>query len=476
MDAHLTAATIADKVNSGELDPVSVTEDALARVAARDGELGAFLTVSGDSARKAAARAAGPLAGVPVAVKDNLCWPNAPTTCASRMLENFRPPYTAAAVERLEQAGAVILGKTNLDEFGMGNTTENSALGRTRNPWDLARVPGGSSGGSAAAVAAGFCPLALGSDTGGSVRQPASHCGVIGFKPTYGAVSRYGLVAYASSLDHVGFFTRTAEDAARALRILAQPDLRDATCLRAPLAIPDEFPNDLAGLKIGLPEEYFNSGGLAPEVKNAVLGAVEKMKCAGAEVKNIALPLLKYAVPAYYVIADAEAGSNLARYDGAHFTARAPGRDIREMTEKTRSRFFGEEVKKRIMLGTYVLSAGYYDAYYLRALKVRRLIAEEFARAFREVDCIAAPAAPDTAGRIGEEPPSPLARYLSDIYTVSANLAGIPAISVPCGADGDGMPIGIQLMAGHLQDGRLLTAAKVLENLTGWRNRTAPGF
>ncbi|GHS96502.1 glutamyl-tRNA(Gln) amidotransferase subunit A [Planctomycetales bacterium] len=467
----LTATEIAARVRAGVLNPRDLHAALLDRIRRRDADIGAFLQLP----EPAQFSTGGVLAGVPVAVKDNICWQDQPTTCASKMLEHFRPPYSATVVELLQASGATLLGKTNMDEFAMGSSTETSALRRTRNPWDLTRVPGGSSGGSAAAVAAGFCPIALGSDTGGSIRQPASCCGVIGFKPTYGAVSRYGLIAFGSSLDQIGVFARSADDANLLFNVIAQPDPRDATCDPSAIAKLDALPDNLAGARIGLPAEYFDTDGLNAEVKSVVMTAVEQLRARGATVKNIRLKNLKYAVPTYYIVATAEASSNLARFDGAHFTERTAADDIAALMSRTRDQFFGEEVKRRIMLGTYVLSAGYYDAYYARALKVRTLIAREFADAFAEVDLIASPTAPTTAFAFGERASDPLAMYLSDIYTISANLAGIPAISIPVGADAGGLPVGLQLMAKRNADSSLLTAAKVCEEFSGWRNRVADG-
>ncbi len=481
----LTAAEIAAGVAAGKLCALQVTEACLARIAAHDGRVGSFLRVDAEGARRraaeidrrvAAGEKVGPLAGVPVALKDNLCQRGEPTTCASRALENFRPPYSATVVERLEAAGAVCLGKCNLDEFAMGSTTENSALGRTRNPWDLERVPGGSSGGSGAAVGAGFAPLALGSDTGGSIRVPAAFCGCAGFKPTYGAVSRWGLVAYGSSLDQIGPLARTCGDLALALNVIAGPDPRDSTCSDRPA--PDfsaAVSRGVAGLKIGLPKEYYGVAGLAPEVREKTLAAVDGLRAAGAEVREISLPRLEYAIPTYYIIATAEASSNLARYDGVHYGHRTAAADnVIDLFSRSRRESFGPEVKRRILLGTYVLSAGYYDAYYLRALRVRSLIACDFARAFAEVDVIAGPVAPATAFRVGEKTADPLQMYLADIYTISANLAALPAMSVPCGADAAGLPVGLQLIADRFRDDRLLQAAAVVEQNSGWTNRCAP--
>ena len=473
-----TAVQLAAMVSDGSATAREVTESALARIEKYDGQIGAFLRVDREGAlaaadgidrKRAAGERLGALAGVPVAVKDNICILGQPATCASKMLRDYRPPYDAKVVDLLRAADAVIIGQTNMDEFAMGSSTENSALQKTKNPWDVSRVPGGSSGGSAAAVAAGFCPLALGSDTGGSIRQPASYCGVVGMKPTYGAISRFGLIAFGSSLDQIGPFARSAQDAALLLAVLNVHDGRDSTSQPQPLAGLDKLGDfAVAGLRIGLPKEYFDTEGLDPAVRAAVLTAVDKLKDAGAQVKEIHLPMIKYAVPTYYIIATAEASSNLARFDGAHYGHRSTeARDIIEMYCHSREEGFGEEVKRRIMLGTYVLSAGYYDAYYLRALRVRTLIAQDFARALSEVDVIASPAAPTTAIKVGEKTDDPLSMYLSDIYTISVNLAGLPGISVPCGVDGGGMPVGLQLIAGRGEDARLLGVSRALEDISG---------
>lgn len=482
---EMTAGDIAAQVRAGRITARAVAESAFARIEAFDEKVGAFLSLDkagalaaaeGVDRRREAGESLGVLAGVPVAVKDNICIQGQPATCASKMLAEYRPPYDAHVIDQLRAAGAVIIGKTNLDEFAMGSSTENSALKVTRNPHDLARVPGGSSGGSAAAVAAGFCPLAIGSDTGGSIRQPASYCGILGLKPTYGTVSRYGLVAFGSSLDQIGPFARTASDAALLLSVIAGPDGRDSTCLATlpeslqdlPRRVAAAAPENLRGLRIGLPKEYFAGEGLSAEVRESVRAAVEAMRTAGAVVKEIGLPLSKYAIPVYYIIATAEASSNLSRYDGAHYghAAKDAG-DIFELFSRSREEGFGEEVKRRIMLGTYVLSAGYYDAYYLKALKVRTRIAADFARAFEEVDLIAGPTSPDTAFKAGEKSGDPLAMYLSDIYTISVNLAGLPGVSLPCGRDAAGLPVGLQLIAPRLRDDLLLQTAAAFEKLSG---------
>ncbi len=466
---ELSAVAIREKVAAGEIKARAIVDELLARIDEFDGEIGAFVSVDHAAVRAradiidaqvAAGNTAGRLLGVPVAIKDNICVEDVTTTCSSRMLETFRPPYSAHVIKKLLAEGAIIIGKTNLDEFAMGSSTENSALQQTRNPWNKEYVPGGSSGGSAAAVAAGFAPLALGSDTGGSIRQPASYCGVVGMKPTYGAVSRYGLVAFGSSLDQIGPFARTVEDAALLLDVISGADDHDSTSATDKLPLSLEYTADMNGLCIGLPSEYFNTEGLSAEVKDAVLAAVDRLKEAGAEVKEVHLPMVKYAVGTYYIIATAEASSNLARFDGVHYGHRCEKpEDIIDLFSRSREEGFGDEVKRRIMLGNYVLSAGYYDAYYNRALKVRRRIADDFAKAFAEVDIIAAPAAPTTAFKIGEKASDPLAMYLSDIYTISANLAGIPGLCVPCGQDSQGLPVGLQLLSSNFKDDLLFKAS-----------------
>jgi len=405
-----------------------------------------------------------PLAGVPVAVKDNLCTRGLRTTCASRILEDFLPPYSAGAVERLEEAGALIIGKTNMDEFAMGSTTETSAFQITKNPWNTAHVPGGSSGGSCAAVAAGEVLLALGSDTGGSIRQPSAFCGVTGIKPTYGTVSRYGLIAYASSLDQIGPVAGNVSDCAALLQAIAGHDPRDATSLvRKDLDFTSACVCDVKGMKIGIPKTYFQDG-IDPEVKEAVLRAAETFRSLGAFVESFDLPLTEYAIPAYYLIASAEASSNLERFDGVKYGCRASEYEgLHDMYKKTRSEGFGAEVKRRIMLGSFVLSAGYYDAYYLKALRTRALIKQSYDHAFTTYDLLLAPAAPSTAPRIGVSLEDPLKMYLGDIYTVSVNLAGLPAISLPCGFDRGGLPIGMQLIGNAFAEKTLIRAAYTYE-------------
>ena len=409
----------------------------------------------------------GPLAGVPLALKDVIVTKGVRTTCGSRLLEKYIPPYDATAVIRLEQAGAVILGKTNCDEFAMGSSNENSAYGPVRNPIALDRVPGGSSGGSAAVVAQGTAVVALGSDTGGSVRQPASFCGVVGVTPTYGRVSRYGLVAFASSLDHIGPFARTVRDAALLLEVMAGRDNCDATSAFAPVpSYSAQLDGKVAGLKIGLPREYFE--GLASESGDRIQQGIELLKKLGCQVRDISLPATKYAVPCYYIIATAEASSNLARYDGVRYTSRASEDTLSAMYRVTRGQGFGAECKRRIMLGTYVLSHGYYDAYYLKAQKVRALIAEDFRRAFTEVDAIVTPVSPSPAFKIGEKVDDPLEMYLSDIYTITGDLAGIPCMSVPCGRTSQGLPVGMQILTRHFDETGMFRLADAFEKAGGF--------
>lgn len=409
-------------------------------------------------------RPKGRLFGLPVVVKDNICLRDYPTTCGSNILRDFVPPYNATVIDRLIAADAVIIAKANMDEFAMGSSNENSAFGPVKNPHDTTRIPGGSSGGSAVAVAAGLTPLALGSDTGGSVRQPAAHCGVVGLKPTYGAVSRYGLVAYASSLDQIGPLTSDVRSAALLYQVISGKDARDSTSVS--FVEPDheeEMGKGVGGLKIGIPEEYFAEG-LDTEIRLAIDEVMEKLKAAGAQMHLLSLPHTKYAIATYYIIADAEASSNLARYDGVKYGLRAENADLISMYTNTRHEGFGAEVKRRIMLGTYVLSSGYYEAYYQKAVRVRKLLTQEFVAAFREVDVLLTPTTPTTAFKIGEKSNNPIEMYLSDIYTVSANLAGLPAISIPCGKDSKNLPIGLQLTARHFDEAMLFRVAKAVED------------
>jgi len=462
------------QLERGEVSARELTDHHLARIAAVDPSLHAFLDVTAERARADAdridaARQAGeslpPLAGVPLAIKDNLCTRGVRTTCASRMLEHFVPPYESTVTERLWRSGAVLLGKTNLDEFAMGGSTETSAFGPTGNPWNLEHVPGGSSGGSAAALASGECMAALGSDTGGSIRQPASFCGVVGLKPTYGRISRYGLVAFASSLDQVGPFTTTVADAAALLQVMAGPDPRDSTCLRA--AVPDysaTLADPIDGLRVGLVRECFDQEGLDPEVKASVMAAAEQLQALGAELVDVSCPRFNDGIATYYVIAPSEASANLARYDGVKYGYRAEDADsLAGMTARSRAEGFGAEVQRRILIGTYALSAGYVDAYYKKAQQVRTLIRQDFDAAYRQVDVLLTPTAPTTSFRRGAHADDPLAMYLADLLTIPANLAGLPAISVPCGFDEAGLPIGVQLIGNVLEEPRLLQVAHQYE-------------
>lgn len=467
-------------MRNGDFTSVALTEALLARIDAVDDQVRAYLTVTKERALADAAaaderRAAGaeaPLLGVPLAIKDVLATEGIRTTAGSRILENFVPPYTATAVARLEAAGMVLLGKANTDEFAMGSSTEFSGYHTTRNPWDLERVPGGSSGGSAAAVASHQALGALGTDTGGSVRQPASFCNVVGLKPSYGRISRYGLLAYGSSLDQIGTLTKDVRDAALLLKVMAGADPQDSTTL--PADVPDytaALTGDVSGLRIGLPEEYFAEG-VHPEVAELVRSAVAQLESMGAEVRSVSLPHADKALPAYYLIATAEASANLSRYDGVRFGHSAEADSILENFRQSRGQGFGAEVKRRIMLGTYALSAGYYDAYYLKAQQVRTLIKQELERALKEVDVIAAPVTPTTAFKIGEKADDPLKIYLSDILTIDLNLAGMCGISVPCGFDGQNLPVGLQLMGPSLGEETILRAAHAYEQTTDWRERS----
>ncbi len=466
-------------IAGGERTAADVCREALDRIGRRDPALHAFNAVSADRAlaraeaidRDAARWRDAPLAGIPVALKDNLCTRGLATTASSRILEGYVPPYNATVVDRLEAAGAVVIGKTNCDEFAMGSSTENSAFGPSRNPWALDRTPGGSSGGSAVAVAAGLAPLALGSDTGGSIRQPAAFCGVVGLKPTYGRVSRYGLLAFASSLDQIGPFARTVDDAAIALGVLAGADPMDATS--APEPVPDyaaALTGDAAGARVGVPWRLLDQG-VDAGVDRAFRAAVAALEARGARIVDVELPHARYAIPTYYLVATAEASSNLARYDGVRYGYRAPleaGDTPQAMYRRTRAAGFGPEVKRRIMLGTYVLSAGYYDAYYLKAQQVRTMILRDYEQAFAAVDAIAMPTSPTPAFRIGERADDPLQMYLADVFTVSANLCGLPAVSVPCGFTPDRLPVGLQLMGRRFDEAGLLRLADAYEQDAGW--------
>lgn len=477
----LTAVELGKKIKSGETSAVEAAKESIASINRLESKINAFVTVldekkileAADNVQKRieAGELTGPLAGVPVAIKDNMCTNGILTTCSSKILGNFVPPYTATAVENLENAGAIIVGKTNMDEFAMGSTTETSFYGATANPWDTTKVPGGSSGGSAAAVAANEVPFALGSDTGGSIRQPSSYCGVTGMKPTYGTVSRYGLIAYGSSLDQIGPIAKDVADVAAALEAIASHDKKDSTSVnRQNTEFTKMLEGGVNGLKIGIPKDYF-SDGLNPEVRDAVLNAAEVLKSLGAEVEEFDLSLVDYAIPAYYVIASAEASSNLARFDGVKYGYRTPEyEELHEMYKKTRTEGFGSEVKRRIMLGSFVLSSGYYDAYYIKALKTKSLIKQAFNKAFLKYDCILGPVAPTTAPKIGSSLADPISMYLGDIYTISANLAGLPGISLPCGFDKDGMPIGMQLLGDCFAEDKILRAAYAFEQTREYKN------
>ena len=469
----LTALELGKKIKAGEITSPQATEAVLKQIKKTEAQIHAYVTIDEEGALKCAGevqkqieagKLTGPLAGVPAAIKDNLCTEGLRTTCSSRILENFVPTYTAEAVKNLEKAGAVILGKTNMDEFAMGSTTETSAYGVTRNPWNLDHVPGGSSGGSCAAVAADQCFYALGSDTGGSIRQPSSFCGVTGIKPTYGTVSRYGLIAYGSSLDQIGPVARNVSDCAAVLEAISSHDTKDSTSMkRDDCDFTSALVDDVKGMRIGIPSSYFGEG-LDEEVRDAILGAAEVLKEKGAIVETFDLGLVEYAIPAYYVIASAEASSNLSRFDGVKYGYRTSEYEgLHNMYKKTRSEGFGPEVKRRIMLGSFVLSSGYYDAYYLKALRTKALIKKEFDRAFASYDLILAPAAPDTAPKLGSSLSDPLKMYLGDIYTISVNLAGLPGMTVPCGLDSKGLPIGMQLIGDCFKEKNLIRAAYAFE-------------
>lgn len=467
-------------LRSREVSSVEITRDVLARIAAVEPQVEAYITVMGDDALAAAeaadkALASGepqsPLMGIPLALKDNVCTRGTLTTCASKILANFVPPYDATVAKKLREAGSVFVGKTNMDEFAMGSSTENSGFKKTANPWDLGRIPGGSSGGSAAAVSADMCIAAVGTDTGGSIRQPAACCGVVGMKPTYGAVSRYGVMAFASSLDQVGPLTKDVEDAAIMMNALAGHDPLDSTS--SPGAPPDytSFLNkDVKGLRIGIPKEFFGEG-LDEEVAGLVRGAIAQLEKSGAVAVEVELPTLPYGIATYYLCATAEASSNLARYIGMGYGARVEADNIIDMYTRTRSQCFGPEVKRRIMLGAYALSAGYYDAYYMKALRVRTLIKRDFDQAFEKCDLLMGPTMPTPAFRFGEKTDNPLAMYLNDIYTITTNLAGIAGISLPCGFTSGKLPVGLQMIAPAFEEGRLFTAAHAYEQSTEWHRR-----
>lgn len=470
-----TARDIRDAVSSRRVSAVEICRHYLDRITQFDGTLGAFRTVAADRVLEEAAevdrtKAPLPLAGVPIAVKDNLCTRGLPSTASSKILDGYIPPYDATVITRLRQAGAIIIGKTNCDEFGMGSSTENSAYGPSRNPWNTDRIPGGSSGGSAVAVSARFAPVALGSDTGGSIRQPAAMCGIVGLKPTYGRVSRYGLLAFASSLDQIGPLARTVFDAALLLQTMAGPDVADSTAASA--AVPD-FCEALSGnvkdIRIGIPRSILDDG-IDADVRSAFTKSLEVLRSDGATLVEIDLPHARYAIPTYYLVATAEASSNLARYDGVRYGFRATntGGDLRTMYSRTRALGFGTEVKRRIMLGTYVLSAGYYDAYYLKASQVRTLIRRDYDAAFERVDVVAMPTSPTPAFPLGERVEDPLQMYLADIFTVSAPLAGLPAISVPCGFSSERLPIGLQLIGRPFDEATVFRVADAYERVTNW--------
>ncbi|HXN06270.1 MAG TPA: Asp-tRNA(Asn)/Glu-tRNA(Gln) amidotransferase subunit GatA [Nitrospiria bacterium] len=478
---QLTVHEAEKLLHKKEISSLELTQSVLARIEKVEPKIEAFMEVLHGAALKSAEDAdrrisrgenPSPLNGIPVAVKDNICTLGVRTTCASKMLENFIPPYNATVIEKLKNAGAVIVGKTNMDEFAMGSSTENSAFKKTRNPWDTSRIPGGSSGGSAAAVAADFCLGALGSDTGGSIRQPAACCGVVGLKPTYGLVSRFGLIAFASSLDQIGPFSKDVTDAAILLEAISGHDPKDSTSHNRPAGtFRQALKKEVKGLKIGIPKEYFIKG-ISPEVEKSVMNAIFLWKSLGAETVEISLPHTSLAVSTYYILATAEASSNLERYDGVKYGYRAKGAaNLNEMYEKTRSEGFGPEVKRRIMLGTYALSSGYYDAYYKKAQQVRTLFIRDFSEAFEKVDAIVTPTAPTAAFRIGEKTSDPLQMYLSDIFTISANLAGIPAISIPSGYTSDGLPIGLQIMGPHFGEPALLNLAFAFEQAGAYEKR-----
>ena len=478
--AEMTALELGRKIKQREISVTEAVQSSLAQIEASEDRINSFVTVDAEGALKQAALVQKaieegtldtPLAGVPVGLKDNMCTEGLLTTCSSKILYNFKPTYTAEAVQNLQKAGAVIVGKTNMDEFAMGSTTETSAYGVTRNPWNTAHVPGGSSGGSCAAVAACEVPYALGSDTGGSIRQPSSFCGVTGIKPTYGTVSRYGLIAYGSSLDQIGPIAKDVSDCAAILETIASYDKKDSTSVkREDCDFTSALVDDVKGMKIGIPSDYLGAG-LDEEVKAAILKAADVLKQKGAIVEEFDLSLVEYAIPAYYVIASAEASSNLSRFDGVKYGYRAEDYEgLHNMYKRSRSEGFGEEVKRRIMLGSFVLSSGYYDAYYLKALRTKALIKQAFDRAFEKYDVILGPAAPTTAPELGKSLSDPLKMYLGDIYTISVNLAGLPGISVPCGTDSKGLPIGMQLIGDCFQEKKLFRAAYAYEQTRSYEH------
>ena len=474
----LTIREASDLLDKGEVSPVELTEAVLGRIGDLDEKLNAYITVLGEKALEDARNAEkeiksgnrrGPLHGIPIALKDIFVMKGAPATCGSRMLENFMPPYDATVTKKLLDAGAVITGKNNMDEFAMGSSTESSYFGPTRNPWDTERVPGGSSGGSAAATSASLCLGSLGTDTGGSIRQPAAFCGVVGMKPTYGRVSRFGMIAFASSLDQAGPLTKTVEDTAIILNAISGHDANDSTCANFP--VPDythSLKDNIKGMKIGVPKEYFIEG-MEAEVEQAAKKAISVLESLGGEIVEISLPHTEYAVLTYYIIAPSVASSNLARYDGVKYGYRAKGANsLGEMYLKTRAEGFGNEVKRRIMLGTYALSSGYYDAYYLKAQKVRTLIRKDFDEAFKEVDVIVAPTTPEVAFKAGEKSGDPVKMYLCDVLTIPCNIAGLPGISIPCGFSSNGLPIGLQILGKAFDEGMVINAAHAYEREAGW--------
>ena len=479
---NLTAGEIAAAISTKKISSKEATAAFLKRIQETDGTVKSFLSVNAEALKDAekrdlelAAGKSGPLYGVPVAIKDNMCLKGSKTTCASKILENFTAPYDATVIKKLKAQGMVFLGKCNMDEFAMGSSTENSAFQTTRNPWDTSRIPGGSSGGSAAAVASKQAPLSLGSDTGGSIRQPAACCGIVGLKPTYGRVSRYGLVAFASSLDQIGPFAGNTEDCALLMNAISGYDPLDSTSINKDSADHTKGLKDgIKGMRIGLPSEYFEKDPSAEGVK-AVLEAAKVFEQLGAKVEKVSLPHTDYCLAVYYIIATAEASSNLARYDGVHYGFRdKAAKNLRDMYNKTRAQGFGSEVKRRIMLGTYVLSAGYYDAYYLKAQKVRTLISKDFENVFKNFDLILTPTAPTPAFKIGEKVSDPIQMYLSDIFTISVNIAGVPGVSVPCGFSSGGLPLGLQLIGRPFEEAAMLQAAYSYEQATSWHKKAAP--
>jgi aspartyl-tRNA(Asn)/glutamyl-tRNA(Gln) amidotransferase subunit A len=479
-----TLSELSAMLETGEVTSVQLTEHFLQRIKDHDAKLNSFITVTAESALKAAAAAdikrkagnAGPLTGIPIAHKDIFCTKDVKTTCGSKMLDNFESPYDATVVEKMQQAGVIMLGKTNMDEFAMGSSNETSYFGAVKNPWNTKAVPGGSSGGSASSVAARLTPAATGTDTGGSIRQPASLCGITGLKPTYGRVSRYGMIAFASSLDQAGPMAQSAEDCALLLNAMSGFDAKDSTSIEK--AVPDytaDLNKPLDGLKIGLPEEYFGEG-LSASIDEVVKKAITQYKEMGAEIINISLPNTHLAVPVYYVVAPAECSSNLSRFDGVRFGHRCEDpKDLEDLYKRSRGEGFGEEVKRRILVGTYALSAGYYDAYYIKAQQLRRMISDDFTKAFEKVDVIMGPSSPETAFNIGEKSDDPISMYLSDIYTIAVNLAGLPGMSIPAGFS-DEMPVGLQIIANHFDEARLLNVAHQYQQKTDWHKVIPEAF